>query len=76
MLPHSKEAVVKEVNETSVVLDVAGATITWSREGFDNPQVGDTMYLVPLSKEDMETERNEFAKALLNSVLNPDEVGP
>ena len=76
MLPHSKKAVVKEITETSVVLDAGGTTISWGKEGFTTPQVGDIVYLVPFTKDDMETQRHEFAKALLNSVLNPDEIGP
>ena len=70
MLPHARKATVSDVAQTSIVLDLDGISLSWPRAEFQNISVGDTVYLVPFTKESLEDERNEVAKALLNSVLN------
>lgn len=72
MLPHAKKATVATVAETTVAFAIDGVTLEWPRTEFQDIQPGDTVYLVPFTKEALEEERNEVAKALLNSVLNPD----
>ena len=73
MLPHARKATVADVAETTVVLNIDGVSLSWPRAEFQNVKTGDEVYLVPFTKEGLEDERNEVAKALLNSVLNPND---
>ena len=72
MLPHARKATVADVAETTVVFDIDGVSLSWPRAEFQHVQPGDTVYLVPFTAETLEEERNELAKSLLNTVLNPD----
>lgn len=72
MMASARKATVTNVAEATIVLDIDGVSLQWPRAEFQNISVNDTVYLVPFTKEGLEEERNELAKALLNSVLTPD----
>ena len=64
-------ATVSHVTDAKITLVINNTSLTWPRSEFQHVSVGDIIYLVPFTKAGLEEERNEVAKALLNSVLNP-----
>ena len=75
MLPHARAARVVAVDPEHLTLDLDG-TLTWPNTDALNASVGDDLYLLPLTKESLEAERDAIATTLLNNVLTPShEVG-
>ena len=76
MLPHARAARVVAVDPEHLTLDLDGTTLTWPNTDALNASVGDDLYLLPLTKESLEAERDAIATTLLNNVLTPShEVG-
>ncbi len=68
---HSKtiKATVTKVTEESVTLDINGQSLEWPADQLSNVKVKDEISLVAFTQNNLENERNEVAKALLNEVM-------
>ncbi|PIR47717.1 hypothetical protein COV06_01840 [Candidatus Uhrbacteria bacterium CG10_big_fil_rev_8_21_14_0_10_50_16] len=71
MLSHARPAIVTNLTDSTMELTLDDVSLTWPKSEFQEISLGDTLYLVPFTKAGLEEERNEIAKSLLNTVLNP-----
>ena len=71
MLTNAKTGTVSRVGDTDIVIKVDDAELTWDKEAFHDVQKGDEVYIVAIKNADLDEERNEVAKAMINTVLQP-----
>ena len=71
MLTNAKTGVVSHVGDADVTIKVDNAELTWDKEAFHDVQKGDEIHIVALKHTDLDEERNEVAKAMINAVLHP-----
>ncbi len=63
------KATVTKVTDSSVTLDIDGQTLDWPADQLSDIKIKDELSVVVFTKDDIESERNEVAKALLNEVM-------
>ncbi len=73
-LPHSVLVTVRQIKKDVVEFETEdGQKITWPTNKIADVEIGETIELVALSKNDIETERAALAKHVLNYMLTGDE---
>ncbi|MBT6253616.1 hypothetical protein HOI83_00030 [Candidatus Uhrbacteria bacterium] len=67
----TQSAKVTKVTEDSVVLSIQDQKIDWPKEHLGSVKEGDEVFIAVMSSADIDKHKNDIAKSMLNSVLNP-----
>lgn len=63
------QGIVKSIDDAFAVIQVGTQRVEWPITKLPSVKIGDPVYLLALSSDDMEEERSAIAKTLLNDVL-------